>query len=191
MILDSAGTECQTVNFNIGASTTTTRSWDIYVKQYTCAEEDIGGPPGCLQYYTGTTGLVKTFGYLTSNSATATSSSTAHLQNQNYEVCVRRAGGYCYICWASWNSIAASASFGLSTTTIDGIKSAVGTECFRDYVTVSQSFTLFAPTKLRSKGQIASSRIWLFFIIHKLSILYRFRKVLPQRLLLQQHQQLW
>ena len=137
MILDSAGTECQTVNFNIGSSTTTTRSWDIYIKQYTCAEEDIGGPPGCLQYYTGTTGLVKTFGYLTSNSATATSATTAHLQNQNYEVCVRRYKGYCYICWATWNSITATASFGLSTATADAAKSAVGTECFRDYVTVS------------------------------------------------------
>ena len=60
MIIDSSGTECQRVNFNIGDSTTTTRQWDIYVTQYTCGQEDQGGPPGCLQYYTGTTGLAKT-----------------------------------------------------------------------------------------------------------------------------------
>ena len=59
MILDSAGIECQTVNFNIGSTTTTTRQWDIFVTQYTCGQEDLGGPPGCLQYYTGVTGLVK------------------------------------------------------------------------------------------------------------------------------------
>ena len=59
VILDSAGSDCQNVNFNIGGSTSTTRQWDIFVTQYTCGQEDLGGPPGCLQYYTGTTGLVK------------------------------------------------------------------------------------------------------------------------------------
>ena len=59
MIIDSNGMDCQRANFYIGSSTTTTRSWDIYVTQYTCAQEDLGGPPGCLQYYTGTTGLIK------------------------------------------------------------------------------------------------------------------------------------
>ena len=59
VIIDTNGQDCQRVNFNIGASTTTTRSWDIYVTQYTCQQEDVAGPPGCLQYYTGTTGLVK------------------------------------------------------------------------------------------------------------------------------------
>ena len=59
MIVDTTGLDCQRVNFNIGASTATSRSWDIYVTQYTCGQEDVAGPPGCLQYYTGTTGLVK------------------------------------------------------------------------------------------------------------------------------------
>ena len=52
VILDSNGNDCQNVNFNIGPSTTSTRSWTIRVTQYTCQEEDVGGPPGCLQYYT-------------------------------------------------------------------------------------------------------------------------------------------
>ena len=43
MIIDSTGTDCQTVNFNIGADTTTSRSWDIYVTQYTCGQEDLAG----------------------------------------------------------------------------------------------------------------------------------------------------
>ena len=54
VILDSQGTQCHRVNINVGASTTTTRSWDIYVTQYNCGQEDEAGPPGCLQYYTGT-----------------------------------------------------------------------------------------------------------------------------------------
>ena len=92
MIIDSDGTNCHTVNFNIGA-TTTTRNWDIFVTQYTCSQEDVAGPPGCLQYHTSITGLVKNFGYPSSNSATVTDGSTTHLQNQNYQICIRRASG--------------------------------------------------------------------------------------------------
>ena len=33
MILDTSGSECQNVNAFVGASTTTTRQWDIYVTQ--------------------------------------------------------------------------------------------------------------------------------------------------------------
>ncbi len=64
MILDidsSAG--CQEVVFVIGSSTTTTRSWDILATQYTCGDEDAAGPPGCLQYHTGTTGTIANFGF--------------------------------------------------------------------------------------------------------------------------------
>ena len=59
VIVDSNGKECQNVNFNIGTSTTTTRSWTIRVTQYTCGEEDSAGPPGCLQYYTQTANTVQ------------------------------------------------------------------------------------------------------------------------------------
>ena len=86
MIIDSNGMDCQAASFFIGGSTSTTRSWDIYVTQYTCGQEDLAGPPGCLQYHTGSTGLVKTFGYGTSNTNAATATSTTHLQNQNYNV---------------------------------------------------------------------------------------------------------
>lgn len=55
MIVDATD-ECQTVNFNIAPSTSTTRQWDIRVTQYGCGNEDSAGPPGCLQYMTGTFG---------------------------------------------------------------------------------------------------------------------------------------
>ena len=54
MILDTDGIQCNRVNINIGSSTSTTRSWDIYITQYNCGQEDEAGPPGCLQYFTGT-----------------------------------------------------------------------------------------------------------------------------------------
>lgn len=139
MILD-VGSGCQTVNFYIGA-TTTTRQWNIYVTQYTCGQEDLGGPPGCLQYHTATTGLLKNFGYPSSNSNTATDASTTHLQNQMYQVCIRRASGYCYICYAAWNSIAASGSFGLSKPAANASNASQGTACTDDYVTIPQGTT--------------------------------------------------
>ena len=86
------------------------------------------------------------YGYPTSNtvSASGTDHSTTHLQNQNYMVCVRREKDYCYICWASWNSITADASFGLSNPAADMSHSGTGTNCVTDYVTVSiQTFPLY------------------------------------------------
>merc|ERR1712141_467738 len=145
MVLDTSGAECQTVNFNIGSTTTTTRSWDISVTQYTCGQEDLGGPPGCLQYYTGTTGLVKNFGYPSANTASSTAATSTHLQNQNYQACVRRSSGMCYICWAAWHTstIAAAmiSSFGLSNPAADADNSATGTECVTDYVIIPNGQT--------------------------------------------------
>ena len=59
MIVDSDGSSCQLANFNIATSTTTTRAWTIRITQYTCGQEDVGGPPGCLQYYTATAGTIE------------------------------------------------------------------------------------------------------------------------------------
>ena len=90
-------------------------------------------------------GLILSFsyGYPTSNTAAAsgTDASSTHLQNQNYMVCVRREKNYCYICWAAWNSITASASFGVSNPAADMSHSALGTNCVNDYVTVSMKRT--------------------------------------------------
>ena len=57
VILD-ASDECQSANFNLDPTTTTSRQWDIKVTQYACGDEDKAGPDGCLQYFTGTTGVV-------------------------------------------------------------------------------------------------------------------------------------
>jgi len=140
MIIDSNGKECQEVNFHIGASTTTTRQWDIYVTQYNCGQEDTAGPPGCLQYMTGTSGTVSSFNFNPSNTAAATDVSTTHLQNQHYEICIRRESGYCYICYTPFNSIAIAASFGLGVAVADDAlaKSAVGSRCIADYIVIPQ-----------------------------------------------------
>ena len=63
------------------------------------------------------------------------------MSNQLYEVCIRRAAGYCYICWAPWNSIAASNSFGLSISHIDDDDSAQDSHCITDYITIPTGTT--------------------------------------------------
>ena len=73
MVIDAAQT-CQTAAFQIAPSTTTTRQWDIKVTQYACGDDDKGGPPGCLQYYTGTTGSIANFGFPSTITGTATAS---------------------------------------------------------------------------------------------------------------------
>lgn len=135
MIIDSNGLDCQTVTVAIGGSSTTTRKWDITATQYTCGQEDMGGPPGCLQYYTGDTGLVKSFAYPTTNTAGAAQSiSSTHLQNQNYQVCVRRSSSMCYICWSAWNTT--PGSFGLSVSPDITDRADNGASCTADFITI-------------------------------------------------------
>ncbi len=64
MIVDANSDDvCHTANFNIGSGETTTfREWKIKVTHYDCGD-DLGGPPGCLQYYTATTGTIQNFGF--------------------------------------------------------------------------------------------------------------------------------
>jgi len=143
MIIDSTGTECQTVNVNIGASTTVSRTWDIYVTQFTCGQQDISGPPGCLQFYTGATGLIKNFGFPSSYSGTAAPpAASTHLADQLYSVCMRREKGMCYICYAPWYINGAMGTFGLSqATAIDDSDSLVGSDCIDDYITIPMGTT--------------------------------------------------
>ena len=60
MYLD-ASDSCHELNFNIGNSdSTTSRFWDIKITHYDCGSEK-GGPPDCLQYFTGSTGNCNRF----------------------------------------------------------------------------------------------------------------------------------
>merc|ERR1719270_1684410 len=102
MIVDSDGSSCVTALFTFGAGTVN-RRYTIHVIQYDSTNE-MGGPPGCLQFFTGATGLVQTF-----NWQTATTS--VHLASQNYDVCVRKMIGACAICW----SPETTGSFGTTT----------------------------------------------------------------------------
>jgi len=134
MIVDTDGAACVTAAFSFGIDTAT-RNYRIHAIQYDRLNE-MGGPAGCLQFFTGAMGTVNTFNWV--GLATST-----HLANQNYNVCVRRLADKCTICWSpitSGNNAgagtpaianAALGSFGLSNSVSAAIvaKGGVGADC--------------------------------------------------------------
>lgn len=89
MYLDSSEM-CNELAFNIGTTTTVTRSWTIKITQYDCNFNNLA-PDGCTQYFWGqTTDTVKTFNF----------SGGQHLASQDQNICVRRERSYCRICWS-------------------------------------------------------------------------------------------
>merc|ERR1712203_1277576 len=91
MIVDTDGAMCVTAAFSFGLDTAT-RNYRIHAIQYDRLNE-MGGPAGCLQFFTGATGTVNTFNWATVTWGT-------HLANQDYDVCVRRLTDRCSICWS-------------------------------------------------------------------------------------------
>jgi len=158
MIVDSAPgeTECQKVNFRIGG-TATTRNWDILVTQYACGDTDLSGWPGCLQYYTATANTIQNFAFPTTGNVVA---GTTHLQNQHYDICIRRGVGFCYICYSAGpafpGAIIAQTAFGLSISPNAAAKSAVSTECTTDFVEIPGAISA-AITAIQIKTNVASN----------------------------------
>jgi len=127
MYLDSDGATCLTNVFSFDGDSTT-RALDIMVTQYDCKGQ-LGGPPGCLQYFTGTTGTVSSFNYL------STSTTRRHLSNQDYEMCFRREKGYCSICHIA-------TAFGLSVSLSDtAAQGAIASNCQLDYLEIPDGKT--------------------------------------------------
>jgi len=132
MIVDSDGSTCVTAAFSYGLSSTQSRAYTIKVTQFESTNE-MGGPSGCLQFFTGDTGTVSSFNYNGVDTST-------HLANQNYDICVRPGGDKCSICWGA--AIATDGttrgSFGLSVSTAnDEAKSGAGAAaCTTDFVSI-------------------------------------------------------
>jgi len=142
---DPAGNTCHNALFNIGGTTTTSRSWTIRVTQYACGDTDMSGWPGCLQYYTATASNVQNFGF--PPTITTVTSAVTHLSNQHYDICIRRASGYCYICYsptiiaaitaAIGTPASAAISFGLSISSIAANPaSMISNTCSQDWIEI-------------------------------------------------------
>lgn len=143
---------CATLNFNlVSAHSMNTRRWDIRAVQYVCGDTN-AGPENCLQYFTSTTGSFRSFNY-PSNFPTTT---TTHLSNQDYAICIRRDASACYICYGHFlqdgckecanmvkevTTVTMGPTFGISVTANGGSKSNVDTHCSLDYLLIPGGFT--------------------------------------------------
>merc|ERR1719336_758133 len=142
MIVDSGPgeTACHKANFNVGGSTTTSRSWTVRVTQYACGDYDSSGWPGSLQYYTATASTVQNFAFPPSD--TTVTASVTHLSDQQYDICIRRASGMCYICYSptigtdATDAAILQVSFSLSLSDVAASKSDVGTTCTTDWLEI-------------------------------------------------------
>jgi len=118
MYVPASDTGCNTLNANIGSSSTaTTSAFTIKVTQVECSSKRLA-PSGCLQYFTQDSGEIQTFNYNSGNGV--------HLANQDYSACVRDNRQYCAICYYT---PATTTGFGLSVP--NGIAAIAGldTKC--------------------------------------------------------------
>merc|ERR1711935_992757 len=147
---DRTGNSCHTAAFNIGGTTSTSRSWNVLITQYACGDTDSSGWPGCLQYYTATASNIQNFGF--PPTITTVTSGVTHLSNQHYDICIRRASGSCYICYsptiiaailaAIGTPIIAQISFGLSIgSTAANPGSLISNTCSQDWIEVPGAVT--------------------------------------------------
>ena len=145
----TASDQCNQINIDIDTgSTSTTRKWQIKVTQYECGNM-MAPEQDCLQYLTASTGKINettiisalflfffigkiaSFNWDTSASTVATTQ--YHLVNQHYDICIRRARGYCSICYDPYitgTAATAAASYGLSGSGLDpALSSSYGPTC--------------------------------------------------------------
>jgi len=151
MILDtdSNTSNCLMATFNIGGTTTTQRQWDVRVTQYACGDHDSSGWPGCLQYYTATAGNIQNFAFPYADGAAVTEAVT-HLENQKYDICIRRASNMCLICYsptvAAAMAVAAVAatqnSFGVGPSADEAdAQAAISSSCVTDWIEIPDGNT--------------------------------------------------
>jgi len=125
--LGPSSTASATLAFTFG-TTSTTRTFEIKVTQIECWSRARPYDPGCLQYYTGTQGRISSFNF-------QYTSTFAHLDSQNQNICIRQEEGNCCI---RYNLCSDTNSWAISynTGTI-AIATSSGSLCALDYVNIS------------------------------------------------------
>merc|ERR1712193_571694 len=120
---DGAAT-VSTLTVTLG-SATSGRKWKIKVTQIECDSMSLA-PPGCLQYYTGSSGTITSF-----NGASTTNQM---LQNQQYTACIRTEAGMCSFAVTQTRvGTATPDAFDLDGATSTASTSILGTSCFAQF----------------------------------------------------------
>jgi len=176
MILDSNGSGCQEVVFQIGGGTST-RKWDIHVTQYTCQEAEngsMGGPKGCLQYFIHDTGFLRSFNFPPAATVGTTGliqASYTHLANQDYKICIQKNPSKGRVCYAPIGHRAATAgtsdagTFGVSglhgakTNAVNMESGTQDSQCSLDYLAFSTGAHFAAASTANSPAKTDIFRI--------------------------------
>merc|ERR1711899_229601 len=150
----AGGAMAATININTD-NNAGNRFWKILVQRNACNSPDLP-PAGCLQFFTGLSGLITSF-----NGARM---GNAHqmIQNQQYRVCIKRGAGMCGVRYREADAAGAIDSFTLGTTA----NAVVGANCAAEFITV-QPFGKLCGSVLSPKtgqavaGPVASNEFGL------------------------------
>jgi len=152
--------DCITPAFLFGASTNT-RQYRIKTTQYVCGDE-MGGPIGCLQYFTAVTGTVASFNYPLGTTAIGANPTITHLSDQHYDICFRRASGNCRLCFSPTVENAAGtvpASYGLGEAAATTNNGRTGVSCTADYLIIPEGVNAAVGNPSSTSAQANNNRI--------------------------------
>jgi len=145
----SGSSDTATVKITTGGTSTTARTYDILVSQIPCGT-DYTPPTGCLQWYTGTSGKIKTFNF--------DDTVNTHLASQDYQACIRQNAGMCcnqyMVCDESVSGQELSFSIYQTEKKYDAADALAlaPSLCTQDYITIAGGAT--ACTTSAYKGQV-------------------------------------
>lgn len=123
--LGALPSDTATLNFGF-TGTSTSRLWDVKASQIPCGT-NYAPPDGCLQYQEGLTGRIETFNF--------PSTTSSHLADQSYAVCIRREAGYCCV---QYQLCADPNSFAIDNLAANQVGK-VDTDCTKDYIGIETS----------------------------------------------------
>ncbi|KAK5640484.1 hypothetical protein RI129_011295 [Pyrocoelia pectoralis] len=123
------------INIFTSSAITAGRQWNLRVAQIGC-DSPSRAMSGCLMYYRGTSGTVRSFNY-----GQSVAIGGRQLANMNYGVCIRTAPGMCSIQWSatSGDSFAFTVSLDAQVPT-----ALTGNNCETDYVIIPNGVTTTA-----------------------------------------------
>merc|ERR1719288_227261 len=136
-----ASDSCNQINIDIDTgSTSTTRKWQIKVTQYECGNM-MAPEQDCLQYLTASSGTIASYNFDTTASGSV-ATTQYHLSNQYYNICIRRARGYCSLCFSpeiTSTTTTNAASFGISAGSVAAIQTAASGSWCSGVTTISST----------------------------------------------------
>ena len=124
MILEARQEQaCNKLTFTWASSASTEPQWNIQVMQISCSAH-WKPPAGCLQFFTGTTGVLYSYNY----------GGELHLANQQYDLCIRTEEGHCSISYSSLSTTSFQIS-SIAPSTSAAIAQ-IGENCSEDWITI-------------------------------------------------------